>query len=223
MNDKSYNGNLISLRQKDDLKGIQIILSKVDETLMKNIELALSQGKKSFGHNMVYHMKNIIAYGGTSGFGWTYWKRKRGEKEFKAITPVSPRKKFSWKFSYGSGSELTLPIHPRSYWALRKVRKKPINGQYALTDSGRMTNNIKVKSFVNRRTKIVTINVFTNSPDFKQKLLKHELGWQTDSGFVIRPVIKPSWQMSKKYVALNINSAMKQTTKDLERLSKGKS
>ncbi len=119
------------------------LIGKLDQARPLFAELGLKYTKSHIAPLFIRKIHELMLAGGSkdSRFSWGYWERKRGG------TPFVYKKGKATSFSYGwKGKGVKrYPIHPRSYLK-RKNRRKPVAGQFALYDTGKLFNSFQILS-----------------------------------------------------------------------------
>lgn len=139
---------------------------------------------------IVKEIEKVIKDGGRnnqSQWTWSYWERKIGEKDFKPKTGKVTR--FDTRFSHRNKAVLKLPVHPLTYMRLRKKRRKPVMGEFALIDTGRYLKSFLVTDSRSSNANVNTtkIDLITSMYEFSRQM---ENGFNTKYGMVVRPHIR---------------------------------
>lgn len=218
---KKYNFSTkhMDVRLTTNFSSIEFTLKEIPKGTLKIAQKHLAKKKNSLAKALIKETQKVIKEGGTnySGMVWTYWERVRGEKNFRPVNGSRKITSFSTTFKYGSKVRLRYPIHPRSYWIYRKHRKKPVKGQFALYDSGKMFRSLRVSSCTKKNR--VYVKIMSSK---KILIQKHEKGWSVQNGRVKRPVIQPAWlriTQSPKYKNM-MNEIILDTHKMIEGLKR---
>lgn len=159
---------------------LHILEKKIEQFEKKFGKVTSKYGKKYAIQPIIKYIQKLMREGGSSErrFSWGYWERSGGG-DFKY------RKAKSGWFTNGFTSKRKVqrfPIHPRFYF-LRKVRKRPKSGEFALIDTSTM-----IKSFM-------LLNAFTMGNETQltlgnidKKFDIHEIGIKVPQ----RPMLAPA-------------------------------
>lgn len=180
---KLRNGSIViqsSLQEfSKEVVGIKLEFDKFIVADMQNLK-----------RKIVKEIEKVIKDGGVnnqSQWSWSYWERKIGERDFKPKTGKITR--FDNRFSHRKQSILRLPVHPLTYMKLRKKRRKPMRGEFALVDTGRYLKSFLVTDSRSSNANINTtkIDLITSMYEFSRQM---ENGFHTKYGIVRRPHIR---------------------------------
>jgi hypothetical protein len=221
---RSYQTNFASVRLSSDLPGLEIVLREFDKKLFDIMKEELALKEKSFGRKMAVEIQNIITKGGSklSGYGWTYWERSKGQKNFKATTPAMSRRTFSTSTMYTSNT-IRYPVHPATLFGSNGQKhyftRKNMGfsgGKYALTDTGGMKNRFMVSAWGTSRSKSLFVRIYSPSSEKSDEIMQHEKGWTTSTGQrVVRPVIKPAWERLAPLVRNGVENSLRRVEKQM--------
>lgn len=138
-------------------------------------------------------VKEVIRSGGKLasrfGMGWTWWERKRGQRNFTPVNGGSQAMvRVGRNWSYGK-----FPVHPTTYFNKRDVRTKPNAGEFALIDSGAYLNSFKILRTGGNFEKGMNASVISTNASFNANAL--EKGFIYEGKRVIRPHLKPAYML----------------------------
>lgn len=180
---KLRNGSIViqsSLQEfGKEISGIKV---EFDKSIVADMQTLKKQ--------IVKEIEKVIKDGGRNNqtqWSWSYWERKIGERDFKPKTGKISR--FDTKFSHRKQSVLRLPVHPLTYMKLRKKRRKPARGEFALIDTGRYLKSFLVTDSRSSNANVNTtkIDLITSMYEFSRQM---ENGFHTKYGMVVRPHIR---------------------------------
>lgn len=159
-----------------------VLENKLNQFEKRFGKIAIKKTKQYAIKPMIEYVQQLMKSGGSSErkFSWGYWERK-GSGDFKYR-----KGKSSWFTNSFTSSRKTqrYPINPKFYF-LRKVRKRPKSGQFALIDTKAM-----IKSFMVLGAFTVGNSTHIDFGNIDKKFDIHEMGRGVPQRTMLAPTIQ---------------------------------